>query len=475
MEDCYTPEEAFGILSARRRRYYDNCTAMYTGSLAMLRSTGIPGSFWRRPGKARVHVPIAADIAATSANLLFGEEPRYKLLTGDGSEAGEAKVRRLRELIAYSGLNSILCEAAESASALGDVCLKLNWRETEPCPAVRVVQADDALPEYRMGHLHCLHFFTVLTENPRRGSVVRVYEQYLPGCIRMRIYAGTTSDLGSAMDAEVLTGLGYAPEIIPPVEDMLAVHIPNMRPNRLMQGEMGRSDVEGLRSLCDALDEAYSSWMRDIRLAKSRLIVPAEYLHRRGADLFREGQYTYEFDEDVETLVALDIDTSISGAAGILPSQFQIRTEEHRVTCEHLIKTIVSMAGYSPQSFGMEITGQAESGTALHVRERKSYNTRGKKENYWKAPLEQLLTAMIRLDGVAASGVFAPEDRVSVIFSDSVANDLSTTASAVQMLRAGGVMSVEEGISTVHPDWSGDMVEMELEKIRREEKTHGTE
>ena len=465
LEECYAPEEAWAVLQERKRMYYDECAAMYTGAQSQLIRTGIPGSFWRRPGKARVHVPIAADIAATSANLLFGEEPRYTLQAGEGKSPQPDKLRRLQEMVASSGLNSRLCEAAESAAALGDVCLKLNWRENEPAPSLRVVQADDALPEYRMGHLHCLHFFTLLSENSRRGTVTRVYEQYQPGEIRMRVYLGTKSELGEPLDDSILESLGYAPHITPPIDDLLAVHIPNMRPNRLLGGEMGRSDLEGLRGLMDALDEAYSSWMRDIRLAKSRLIVPAEYLHRRGQDLFREGQYTYEFDEDVETLVALDIDTSVAGTS-ILPSQFAIRTEEHRVTCEHLIKTIVSMAGYSPQSFGIDIHGQAESGTALHLRERKSYNTRGKKENYWKVPLERILTAMIRLDSVSGSGIFDEDDRVSVIFSDSIANDLSTTASAVQLMRSAGVMSVEEGISTVHPDWTQDMVQAEAARIQ---------
>ena len=464
---CYAPQEAWEILQERREACYDNYAALYSGNVRSLIRTAPRGSFWARPGKSRVHVPLAADLAATSANLLFGEEPRFSLR---GTDPEGKKHERLKALLDYSSITAVLCEAAESASAMGDVCLKLSWSLKSPCPLLSVVQAMASLPEYRMGHLHCLHFFTVLRED-KAGHVWRVWEQYRPGRLDMRMFEGSRRELGRELPGDALLDLGFEPVQEPGVEDLLAVHVPNMRPNRFWPDSgMGRSDLEGMRGLMDALDEVCSSWMRDIRLAKSRLIVPAEYLRRRPRDLFREGQFTYEFDEDVETLVALDMDTSHSGQAMITPSQFRIRTEEHRKTCEYLIRSIVSMAGYSPQSFGMDLDGSNESGAALQLRERRSYATRGKKENYWKAPLEQILTAMVHLDGRLNPGVFTGEDRVSVLFPDATANDLTTTAGAVRMLREAGVMSVEEGVSMVHPDWSRDMVEKEITRIREKEE-----
>ena len=48
-------------------------------SRRQLAATAAHGSFWQRSGKAKVHVPLAADIVAASADLLFGNTPRCKV------------------------------------------------------------------------------------------------------------------------------------------------------------------------------------------------------------------------------------------------------------------------------------------------------------------------------------------------------------------------------------------------------------
>ena len=64
MLDFYTPEEAWAELQARRQAYFDQYTAAFGGEHRELARTAAPGSFWRRGGKVKQHVPVAADIAA---------------------------------------------------------------------------------------------------------------------------------------------------------------------------------------------------------------------------------------------------------------------------------------------------------------------------------------------------------------------------------------------------------------------------
>ena len=47
---------------------------------------------------------------------------------------------------------------------------------------------------------------------------------------------------------------------------------------------------------------------------------------------------------------------------------FALRTDEHRDTMLTLVERVASAAGYSPQDFGLNIEGRAESGTALRLR-----------------------------------------------------------------------------------------------------------
>ncbi|MBR3503805.1 MAG: phage portal protein [Clostridia bacterium] len=467
-----SPHQAWKALLDYREKYYRQYAALYSGDFFSLVNTASTGSFWNRNGKCRIHVPIAADIAATSADLLFSEAPRLTCYDEKTESDCDKHQQRLEKLITENNVHSLLNEAAESCAVLGDVYLKLNWRRDLDHPILTITQGDAAWPEYRLGQLMCIHFFSVLRDDTVTGgsAVIRIYERYERGKIQMAVFTGNGDSLGNLAPASALKGLGFSPEIKAPVQDMLSVHIPNIRPNRLdRSSQHGRSDFDGLRGMMDSLDETYSSWMRDIRLAKARLIVPGEYLRRKNKDMFDGNSYTYEFDEDVETLVALDIDPQHDNGNPITPSQFEIRSAEHAATAADLIRNIVSEAGYAPQTFGLNIEGLAQSGTALRIREKKSYNTRGKKIAYWRAGLEKIMTSMIHLDAALypRAGSDAKHD-VKVHFADNMANDLSTTSSAVNLLHSAVAASTEVKVAMLHPDWSKKQVAEEVAKIMRE-------
>lgn len=478
--DRLTPREAWDCLQWHNRAYYRYYSAAYSGDTDSLRRTAKYKSFWARPSKQKIHVPIAADIAATSSDLLFGEPPKITCVDTmtERQEDAEAAQRRLEEIARRINLNALLCEGAESASALGDVYLKIGWDRGARigCPCVQVVQADASWPEYRGGELCCIHFFTEIRRE--RGTaatsrVIRTYECYEAGRIETRLFSGTDGDLGTELSEDGLALLGYESETAVPGGEMAAAHIPNIRPNRLFRGSyLGRSDFDSLRGLMDELDEAYSSWMRDIRLAKARLIVPAEYLRRKPEELFGNDEKhppMFEFDEDVETLCAIDANTESPDGGKITASQFAIRAEEHARTCADLITRIVTGAGYAPQTFGMNIEGLAQSGTALHIREKKSYHTCAKKQAYWRDALEGLLTTMMHIDAEIFPGRGSSEDvHVHVRFPDTFASDISTTAAALELIHRAAAASVVTRVRMLHPDWTEADVQAEAERVREE-------
>lgn len=470
-----TPEDAWDMMQDYYDKYYRANIAAYSGDRDELSVTSDNGMFWNRSGKCKVHVPAAADIAAVSANLLFAEEPFFTTYDEQTEESENKQQKRLDELVQLNNIHGKLNEGAESCAALGDVYLKLNWRKDNPMveyPVLTVAQGDAAWPEFLLGVLQCIHFFTVLKRDMKTDKVTRVYERYEPGKITMAIYEGDSTNLGNDVSDTELKKYGFEREIKPPVDDMLAVHIPNMKPNRKFRDiDLGRSDFDELRNLMDSLDEAYSSWMRDVRLGKGRTIVPAEYLKRKPQEMLEglAASASWEFDPEVETYVAIDMQDGNGSVPGITLQQFAIRSGEHASTCMDLLRNIVSIAGYAPQTFGMDITGMAQSGTALHIREKKSYDTRGKKQTYWKSPLEQIMTAMIHLDSALwpDKGSDA-DDEVKVKFSDMAANDITTMSGAVQMLVAANSVSMLTRLQMIHPDWTKKQLADEIERIQQE-------
>ena len=469
-----TPTEAWDKRVRYRRDYYRKNIAAYTGDRTELAATSDNGMFWQRKSKCKVHVPVAADIATVSANLLFAEEPSF-MCVDEKTEDNESKQQaRLDEIVTKNNTHGKLNEAAESCAALGDIYLKLNWwKEEIDYPVLSVVPGDSAWPEFLLGVLKGIHFFSIVSKDEDTDKVIRVYELYEPGKITMAMYDGTTETLGRDMGDGELQKYGFQREVIPPIKDMLAVHIPNMKPNREFRDSyMGRSDFDGLRNLMDSLDETYSSWMRDIRLGKARTIVPAEYLKRKPQEML-DGlaqSASWEFDPDVESYVTIDMVDQNGNIPGITLQQFSIRSGEHASTCAELMRNIVTIAGYAPQTFGMDITGMAQSGTALHIREKKSYDTRGKKQTYWKAPLEAIMTAMVHLDSALwpEKGSDA-NDSVKVRFADSTANDLSSLAGTVSMMNSANAVSTEIMVEMLHPDWTQRQIAEEVARIKNAE------
>ena len=465
----YTPSEAWDELLKKRRNYVRPMAATWSGSHQELKATARYGSFWKRNGKAKIHVPLAADIVSVSADMLFCERPRFTIYDDAAEKNESTKQNRLDEIVRKNGIFNKLHEAAELAAACGDVFLKINYdREARDYPVLAVVSTEDALPEWRLGELACVHFFTVIRREKDGTRVWRLYERYERGKILSAVYMGDSGSLGQEA-AGMLEDLGLEAELALPVSLTAAVQVFNMKPSRVRDGsDNGRSDFEGMRDQLDALDEAMSSWMRDIRLGKARMLVPAEYLRKRPESMFSgENKYTWEFDEDVETLVALNIanDRDMS----ITPSQFEIRAEQHAKTVETLIRNIISMCGYSPQTFGLDIVGSAESGTALQIREKKSYTTRGKKINYWDAPLEEILTAMLRLDrAIYRTAGIHDADRVQVEFPDVMTSDIGTVASAINMLHSAQAASVHTLVKMQHPEWSARQVQEETDMVMQE-------
>src|SRR5690625_7222410 len=68
-------------------------------------------------------------------------------------------------------------------------------------------------------------------------------------------------------------------QALPGVDGLGAVYIPNLLPNRLFpESSEGVSDYQGSVQLLDALDEVWTSWIRDIELGMARLLIDEDML-----------------------------------------------------------------------------------------------------------------------------------------------------------------------------------------------------
>jgi A118 family predicted phage portal protein len=209
----------------------------------------------------------------------------------------------------------------------------------------------------------------------------------------------------------------------------------------------------------DALDEAYTSWMRDLRLGKARLMVPQQYLESQG----RGKGATLDLDKEV--FVALNT-LGAANTMEIVPNQFAIRYAEHKATCDDLMIRIVSGCGYSAQTFGLS-ADIAITATEVEAKERMTFDTREAKIEVAKRKLYDLVCLMLDVD--TARGIVPPfTDDLLVEFPQAVEEDQLTIAQTIGLLRTAQAASTETLIRMAHPDWDDDRINEEIEKIEAE-------
>lgn len=431
-------------------------------------ATGRPWRFWERPrpmGRrdGRLHVPLAADIAAKSAALLFAEPPTITFK--DTATQG-----RWEEIANANGLDAVLREGAEVGSALGGIALRGTWNmELAKRPLISAVHVDGAFPDYSYGLMTGI---TLWREVLREGNrVLRHLERHEPGRVLHGLYEGSITSLGMRIPlaehadtkgiAATLDKGGDGETITTGVPGLTCRYIPNMRPNRKYRASMlGRSDwqSDGIRDLFMSLDETYTSWMRDIRLAKARLIAPHGFLNSEGMG---KG---VSFDDDKE--IWTPINASPTSGEGLTLVQFSIRVAEHEQSWRSFSRKAVESAGYSAQSFGL---GDSTAITATEVvsQERSSLLTKGLKGGYWIPELADFAEMVLQLDKALGFSAVKAE-RPHIELADSVSEDPKTVAETIELLARGTAVSTEMKVRIRNPDWDDTAVKEETDRILKE-------
>lgn len=423
--------------------------------------------FWGRPPvpgeqRTKLHIPLAADIARTSSSLLFSEPPAFR-------HDDSATQDRLDQ-IAGDAMHATLMESGEQASAGGGVYLRVCWdRALYDAPWSDAVPADMAVPEWQWGRLTAVTFWRVVATDG--DTTWRHLERHEPGWIMHGLYKGDRQRLGTPvpLDAQPATAplvklVNSSGAVATQVKELTATYVPNIRPNRLWKGipaaaRLGRSDFAGVEPLMDALDETWSSWMRDIRNGRGRLVVPNSMLESNGPG---KG-VSWEADREVWTGLNTLARAGDPGKLDIV--QFQIRVTEHAETCQALFEQIVSSAGYSAASFGSK-GDVAMTATEVVARNRQSFTTRNAKIVYYRPALVEHLNALLAIDRAVYGTAVQPDPTVE--FADSVTEDPQTVATTASFLRTAQAASTDTLVRLVNPEWDDAQVAAEVARITRE-------
>jgi A118 family predicted phage portal protein len=419
-----------------------------------------------------LHVPLASDICQASADLLYSEPPSFT--------SEHAATQSHLDNLAENGLLTTLAESAELVAALGGGYQRVTWAADSGRDSAFItnVDADGAYPTFRWGQLVAVTFWWEVGSNA--STVWRHLEHHELdatgiGVIFHGLYEGTVDNLGRAIplaEQSATSGLAAVVDDESKVSTLtpgLAVeYFPNQLPQRLLRKHpigrnLGRSDLAGIEPLMDSIDETYSSWMRDIRLAKSRLIVPQHMLQSAG-----RGQGAM-LDLDQDVFVGLNQPPTADGTGELTENQFKIRNEEHEATIVALVKAALRTAGYSGETFGEDNGGGMKTATEVVAEQTRSYMTRDRKIRILKPRQLRILRKLVAVDqAVYSRGL--DSDKVGMDFADAVQADPESLARTAQSLRTAQAASTKTLVAMQHPDWDGKAIDAEVALILSESR-----
>ncbi len=424
-----------------------------------------------------VHLPAADDIAGTSANLLFSELPqfKYKKDTMGG--------QRINSFIAENGFENLLLEGAELAAALSGCLLKID---VEPdllkLPLVSVLTPSQFFPKFWRGRLWEVITFREIRKTDN-GKIWRLFEKRSRNksnlLIEYELYEGTNNLIGELKDINSIdeTANLYLENIeYNNINGLGCVYVPNQRPNKIIPGSyLGINDYSVSLTLMDSLDIAWSSWMRDIELGMAQLFIDEELLTKTANQATGETSYLNTFSKYQKAFTKLNLTNwKMGDASGVKPIeevQFELRVEEHKLTCEQLFFQIITQSGYSPQTFGLGDFGNVASGTALKILEHKSQLTREKKSRYWTPAIKELINQMQKIDIASNLNTSYQLEEIAIDLQDSIITDQKELSEVIRNLDQARAISTFTKVALQHPDWEESSILEEVDKILKENGT----
>ena len=235
-------------------------------------------------------------------------------------------------------------------------------------------------------------------------------------------------------------------ETVIPVEESLFTYWRTPVANNLDDNSpLGMSMYGNSLETLHALDICYDSFVREFRLGKKRIIVPARAV-RSVVDPV-SGKVLRYFDANDETYEALASDTPDD--LKITDNSVELRVEEHVSAINAFLSILCNQMGFSAGTFSFDQHTGLKTATEVVSENSKTYKTIKTIQNQIKPAIEHLVRNIIDvailydmdIDGQKIESLVAPGYNVNVTFDDGITQDRQTNINEGVMLVGAGLLS----------------------------------
>ena len=413
---------------------------------------------------------MAKALCAEMAGLVWGEECAINVSI-EGRESTDENPDPLNEFIqkvlCKNAFHEKMQESIEEGLALGGSALKV-WAESKHD------EEGNEIPDTRkimLGYAMADQFIPISWDNARVLEGVFVSRIAKGGYYYTRLewhrWNGTTyvitnelfrSEMQKGKNADAsqdILGVRYPlSEIYPyleeeteiPVEESLFTYWRTPVANNLDDNSpLGMSMYGNSLETLHALDVCFDSFVREFRLGKKRIIVPARAV-RTVADP-TTGKLCRYFDANDETYEALASDSPDD--LKITDNSVELRVEEHVAAINAFLSVLCLQTGFSAGTFTFDQHGGLKTATEVVSENSKTYKTIKTIQKQLRPAIEHLVRNIIDVailyevehDGQRIETLVAPGYNINITFDDGITQDRQTNLNEGVMLVGAGLLS----------------------------------
>ena len=432
----------------------------------------IPCPTIANPNASRVmyRMNMSKALCAEMAGLVWGEDCTVNV-SMEGRESTEDNPDPLNEFVqkalCKNAFHEKMQESIEEGLALGGAALK-TWAES------RRDENGNEMPDTRkimIGYAMADQFIPVSWDNAKVTEGVFVSRIAKGGYYYTRLewhrWNGLTYVITNELyrseiqkgknpdESQDILGVRYPlSEIYPyleeeteiPVEESLFTYWRTPIANNLDDNSpLGMSIYGNSLETLHALDICFDSFVREFRLGKKRIIVPARAV-RSVVDPV-SGKLCRYFDANDETYEALASDTPED--LKVTDNSVEIRVEEHVAALNAFLSVLCLQTGFSPGTFTFDQHQGLKTATEVVSEDSKTYKTIKTIQKQIRPAVEHLIRNIIdvailyemdyegqKIEALAANGY-----NVNIVFDDGITQDRQTNINEGVMLVGAGLLS----------------------------------
>ncbi|MBO7669728.1 MAG: phage portal protein [Oscillospiraceae bacterium] len=412
----------------------------------------------------------AKAVCSEMAGMVWGEECAASVSI-DGRESTDENPDPLNEwlqmVLVKNAFGEKMQELIEQALALGGAAIKV-WHEERRDSDGNVVPGSGAI---RLGYSMADQFVPLAWDNARVTEGVFISRRAKNGYYYTRLEwhrwngetyvisnelfrsemqrgaaAGSNQDiLGVRWPLEDLYPYLDAETVVPVGESLFSYFRTPIANNLDDNSPLGVSIYANALETLHALDICYDSFVREFRLGKKRIIVPARAV-RTVIDP-TSGQVRRYFDPCDETYEALASDDP--NDLKITDNSVELRVEEHVQALNAFLSILCLQVGFSAGTFSFDERGGMKTATEVVSENSKTYKTIRTVQTQLRPAIEHMIRNIIDvavLYGVEYGGqtiesMIRGGYHVNVAFDDGVTQDRQTNINEGVMLVGAGLLS----------------------------------